>query len=196
MYLQNGEPRWQAGFLWDANVDCDSVRIIAWRVEALQIVNRGIMFLVFYGAPMADEEYVRKLRQKLDLSVRADQEQTKKENREADIIKAQAPKDWSRLKEWVRQASEQVNDGRSEGLVEYEQDSIDEFKVSCRVGTHRKETKVTFLSGFGGLFTCRGGVDIQFECSMQGSKAVWTTNEGHEVCTIESMGMQILNSVI
>lgn len=146
---------------------------------------------------MTDEEYVSSLRTKLESRVSASEEQTQKENLEAEIVKQQAPNDWVRLKVWLRETSDQVNKGRSEGLVNYEDDEdLNKVKIVCRVRTDRREAIVSFMSDLGGRIDVRGSVNLVFECNVQGNKAVWVTERGHEVCTVEAIGKKIVNGVV
>jgi hypothetical protein len=146
---------------------------------------------------MTDEEYVRSLRTKLESRVSASEEQTKKENQEAEIVKQEAPDDWVRLKVWLKETSDQVNRGRSEGLVHYEDgEDLNAVKIVCRLGTDRREAIVSFTSILGGRIDVRGNVNLAFECSVQGDKAVWVTERGREVCTVEAIGKKIVNGVV
>ena len=144
-----------------------------------------------------EDEYVRRLREKLENRVKTNEEKTRKENREAEICKAEAPKEWLRLKKWLIQIVEQINKGRYEGLVECEEgDDQEVVKVSCLVGTNRKEVTVNFIPIFNGSISVRGKNTLDFECSVQGNKMVWKRGGDHRICTIEEIGKQILDSVI
>lgn len=146
---------------------------------------------------MADEDYVREVRQKLDSRVRADEEKTKKENREAEIIKDQAPKDWTRLKNWLMETVGQLNNGRIEGVLEYKSEDLDTVKITCLVGADRKETTVSFFGVIGGTINVEGSPGLSFECEVQGNKASWVmTVNKREVCSIETIGKKIINSVV
>lgn len=146
---------------------------------------------------MTDEEYLRSLRTKLESRVSASEEQIRKENREKEIVKQEAPDDWMRLKVWLRETSDQVNKGRSEGLLNYEDgEDLNTVKIECRVGTDRREATVRFMSSLGGRIDVRGNVNLVFECNVQGNKAVWVSERGQEVCTVEAIGKKIVDGVV
>jgi hypothetical protein len=146
---------------------------------------------------MADESYIRKLRETLDAKVQANHERTRKENCEDDLIKAAAPRDWTELKQWLRDTTEEVNKGRSEGMPIYEDgDDQNHFKIHCFIGENRKNADIKFFNLAGTLITVRGSATIEFDCYAQGREIQWTTDSRLKVWTIEQIGKRILDSVI
>lgn len=152
---------------------------------------------------MSDENYIRNLRKTLDARISANEEQTRKENRETDIIKAEAPKSWASLKAWIKEATDQLNKGSGPELVTLVANgNPDEIKLRCNIETPRVDTTIAFFGLFGGQITATvkrktGDDDVVFECGMDGGRACWfETKYPLDWLSIEDMGQKILDAAV
>lgn len=147
---------------------------------------------------MADEGYIRQLSSALKDRIKAGEEQTRKENREAEILKAESPKQWIELKEWLREAVAQLNRGVASDVVTFEGGrGPDEINLRCNVGHKRGSVEIKFFDVLdGGHISAKGnGLDGSFDAAVEGREVVWTAGK-HERITIEGIGKRILEAAI
>src|ERR1035441_7716724 len=113
---------------------------------------------------MADEDYIRQLEAQISARHSEHVQQTERENREAALLKEAAPKEWIKLKDWLRDTITQVNQGNPIPHLTYEDgDHIDESKILYRIGNVRNELRVTLLKMLGYPITVRMGEKLAFE---------------------------------
>jgi hypothetical protein len=145
---------------------------------------------------MADEGYIRNLKATLEARIKTDEERTRKENRDADILKAETPKRWAELKAWLKDSIGQLNQGTSELVTCTE--SLNEIILRCNVGQDRHDFKVTFLDVIGGHIAAKGHkLDLSFEAELDGRKVYWIERgDKHSGLDIEDIGKQILEGVV
>src|ERR1035441_2157974 len=78
---------------------------------------------------MADENYIRGLTDTLKARIEDTREKTRKENREAEIVKSESPKQWTELKNWLKEAIRQVNQGLDKETILYIEESLNEIVI-------------------------------------------------------------------
>jgi hypothetical protein len=147
---------------------------------------------------MADENYIRQLSSALKDRIKADEEQTRKENREADILKTESPKQWLELKAWLKEAIVQLNRGVATEVVTLtEGRTLDEITLQCNVGKKHVHMEVKFFDvvGGGNINAKGNGFDGSFDAEIEGRVVCWTIGR-HERITIEGIGKRILEAAI
>jgi len=148
---------------------------------------------------MADEGYIRNLRETLQARSTAEEERTRKENRDTEIIKAEAVKFWISLKAWLVKATSELNQGLADDLVTYSANgSPDTIKLRCNIGQDRSDLKVTFFNLFGGQISAVGeGFEAKFRCEIEGRNTYWVDEADRlDKPTLEEMGKRILNAAV
>jgi hypothetical protein len=144
---------------------------------------------------MADDAFIRDLREKLIQRTKADQENTRRENLEYDLIKEKAPEDWKRLKAWLKEKAAQL----PAEIVTHEEE-LDSVVIRCRFDREARVTKIQFhhvdrIMAHIKVESRGGGVqgDVTFECDVQGRNLSWfySTNEEARF-TLEEIGKNIL----
>jgi hypothetical protein len=122
-----------------------------------------------------DDDFIRNLKETLTRRAEANDEQVKKENREAALIGAKAPDDWKMLKGWLKESITQL----PLGLVDYEE-KLDSAEIRYRIPHGMRTTHVVFRC-LDKVMTqvvaeAKGGaIDEQliFECGVQGQSLTW-----------------------
>lgn len=151
---------------------------------------------------MTDESYIRKLTESLADRKRADEEQTRKENREAEITKSEAPVAWMNLKTWLRNSAAQVNQAFPSEVLTYAEDGLDKVILRCNLGTDRWDLKVSFGSVMWPRIvaesTKKKGLNAEYDCKIEGRNLFWfDANSGqHERITVEEIGQRILDAAV
>jgi hypothetical protein len=151
---------------------------------------------------MADESYIRNLRTSLAARVRADEEQTKKENRESDLIKGNAPKTWQELKGWLREAVAELNRGAGEFVTYSDGKSENEVSLRCNIGRQRWDLKVGYFDLFGGATITASGkkFEVKFQAELEGKNLYWRMDgdgvESLDRYTVEDIGKLILDTAV
>jgi hypothetical protein len=151
---------------------------------------------------MADESYIRKLQQTLLDRISADQEKTRKENREAEINKLEAPKDWMKLKAWLKDSTKQINQAFPSEVITYTVEGLNVVMLRCNLGDDRWNLEVSFSDALGGSIVAevkrQGSFRAEFRCEVEGGELRWfeTANDRHEILGIEEMGQRILDAAV
>jgi len=144
---------------------------------------------------MADESHIRQLRSALTERIKASEEQTKKENREEEIFKAAAPRDWIKLKASLKQSVDEVNEGLPKDTLTYAEDgSKNEVTLRCGFGQKRGELVVKYFDLFGATISMKGNrIDLSYSAEIEGRGIVWTVAP-HERISVEEIEKRILTA--
>jgi hypothetical protein len=143
---------------------------------------------------MADEGYIRKLTATIQEQAKEFQEQTRKDNRDAEIIKSEAPKVWIQLKTWVKGAVAQVN---SETLLYLEGSDLNSFTLRYTVGREMREVKVIFFSIIGQIAVSGSLFDARFDSKVEGNRLHFIEDMApNGRVSIDDMGKQILDAAV
>jgi hypothetical protein len=151
---------------------------------------------------MADEKYIRKLQQTLLDRISAYQEKSRKENREAEINKTEAPKAWMKLKAWLKESTKQVNQAFPTEVITYTEDGLNVVMLRCNLGTDQWDLEVSFSDALGESIVAevkrQGSFRAEFRCEVEGRELRWfeTANDRHETLGIEEMGQRILDAAV
>ena len=153
---------------------------------------------------MADESYIRGLTETIRARIESTREQTRKENREAEIVKLEAPKQWMGLKTWLKEAVRQVNQGLDKNTILYIEESINEIVIRSLLSGEPRDVRVEFL-GFTGQVIAKGilfpGASHDFEYAFDPKVA---GNQMHYIQdklpnarkSIEEIGKEILDRTV
>lgn len=141
---------------------------------------------------MADEGYIRGLAAKLQGRIEDEKHKTVKDNREAEIIKAESPKYWMELKAWLRDAV-----GKLEPL-HYSEESLNEVNIHCLAGRGSQDLTVNFMSMTGYIYTKgSSSAKVAFSVNVDGNHLHYVDDlPPNARVDVEKMGQKILNAVI
>jgi hypothetical protein len=137
------------------------------------------------------------LKATLEARIKAHEEQTRKENRDEEILKTETPKQWMELKAWLKNSIGQLNQGTSE-LVTYTEEGINAISLRCNAGQSRREMKVELLPVIGGHISVRGHKrHFSFEAEVDGRTVYWSEQgDKPSRLDIEKMGTHILDEAV
>lgn len=146
---------------------------------------------------MVDEGYIRRLQDALNARAKAEDAKTENENREAAFLKSETPKDWVKLKDWLRESVNQVAKGAPANTLVYEDgDDLDEAKIRSRIGTNTRQVTITFFNLFNGQITVGGCAELSFDAEVGEKRVEWVDSSDQKPCTIDEIGKKILDSVV
>jgi hypothetical protein len=153
---------------------------------------------------MADENYIRGLTDIIKGKIEDAREQTRKENREADIVKVEAPKQWVELKTWLKESIGQINKSVGADAILYMEDDINEITVRCLGSQHPRDVTVTFF-GFIGQIVAKGSLfpgatpdfESAFDVKVVGNKLHYIQDRTPNArMSIEEIGKEILDRAV
>jgi hypothetical protein len=153
---------------------------------------------------MADENYIRGLTDIIKGKIEDAREQTRKENREADIVKVEAPKQWMELKAWLRESIGQINKGVESNTILCLEDDLNEITVRYLADSEPRDVTVTFLA-FTGQIIAKGmlfpGASPDFESAFDpkvvGNKMHYIQDKPPNARkSLEDIGKEILDRAV
>jgi hypothetical protein len=141
---------------------------------------------------MADDDYIRNLRETLIARAKIEGEQTRKENRESDLIASLGPQEWNQLRDAIKSSIDKL----PSEIVRYEDGDIDSLQIVYERPRGNKRTKVEF-SHIEGVFTridVSGSCSLTFECIAEGRKVFWSRSaNGQKQYDVDGMLEAILS---
>ncbi|HLY43056.1 MAG TPA: hypothetical protein VKR52_17720 [Terracidiphilus sp.] len=148
---------------------------------------------------MEDEKFIPSIQSALSARIQADELKRKKEVRENEVREFQSPRDWMRLKTWLKQAVSSINQGLPSEALSYEEDAKDRIFVRCAVGQRKRELKVEFVSLLGGSVTVseKDRSVLHLESIVLENKLQWVnpSEDGARRYDAEGIGMKIVSLV-
>ena len=141
---------------------------------------------------MADEGYIRGLAAKLQGRIEDEKHKTVKDNREAEIIKAESPKYWMELKAWLRDTADKLEP------IHYEEESVNEAHLRCLAGRGSQEITVNFWPMTGDIYTKGNSSGRTAFCAVVDGNRIYYVDDlaPNARVDIEKMGQKILNTVV
>lgn len=146
---------------------------------------------------MADEDYIRGLTETIRAKIEDAREQTRKDNREAEIVKSSAPKQWMELKAWLKESIGQINKDVGSDAVLYLEDDLNEITVRYLADREPRNVTVTFL-GFTGQIIAKGTLfESAFDTKVVGNQMHYIQDKlPNARKSIEEIGKEILDSAV
>jgi predicted Holliday junction resolvase-like endonuclease len=144
---------------------------------------------------MADESYIRGLTETIKTKIEYVREQTRKENRDAEIVKAESPNKWMELKDWLNESIGQLNKSVGSNAILYVEDDINEIMVPYLAD--QRDVTVSFL-GFTGQIIAKGILfESAFDTKVEGNHLHYIQDKTpYARKTIEEIGKEILDQAV
>jgi hypothetical protein len=143
-------------------------------------------------AMTADEAYIRRLSETLKQRSDAEAEQTRKANREAAIVKEQAPKFWMELKAWLRDSVNAVKQASSSAFLKYSDVNVNEVSVQYQTDD---ALILVFSDGATSKITVGDNLmqhDAEYTFAVIGGIVVCVSNG--QPLTVDEVGKRILDA--
>jgi hypothetical protein len=146
---------------------------------------------------MADESYIRGLTETIRARIEDTKEQTRKDNREAEIAKIEAPKQWMNLKAWLKESVGQINKEIGSDILLYLGDDLNEIRVRYLADREPRDVTVTFL-GFTGQIIAKGTLfESAFDPKVVGNQMHYIQDKlPNARKSIEEIGKEILDRAV
>jgi len=146
---------------------------------------------------MADESYIRGLTSAIKDRIEIANASTRRENREAEIRRSEAPRVWVNLKLWLAQAVGQVNkEFGSQMPLTYRED-LDEVGLRFRVGSNAADLTIHFNDLLGTITAKGDHFSMSFTPAVDGNKLYYVVDSGmNQPVTIEEIGQRIISAVV
>jgi hypothetical protein len=146
---------------------------------------------------MADESYIRGLTETIRARIEDTREQTRKENRNAEIVKAESPKKWMELKAWLKESIGQLNKSVGSNVILYVEDDINQIVVRYLTDSEPRDVTVTFL-GFTSQIIAKGTLfESAFDPKVAGNQMHYIQDKlPNARVSIEEIGKEILDRAV
>jgi hypothetical protein len=146
---------------------------------------------------MADERYIRGLTETIKAKIEDAREQTRRDNREAEIVKAAAPKQWVALKDWLKESMGQINRAVGSNIILVLEDDMNGITVRNLAGGEPRDVTVTFWE-FTGQIIAKGTLfESAFDTKVVGSQMHYIQDKTpHARKSIEEIGKEILDRAV
>jgi len=147
---------------------------------------------------MVDEIYVRSLTAAIKGHIKESELNAMKALHEAEVTKVEAPKRWTELKRWLREAIDQVGQALPPETLQHEEDSPLKVTLYCNAG-RRAHVTVTFMDTNGKILANGGNFSAVFEPVIEADELFYMLSDSRSQTmrkiSIEAMGKHILNAV-
>lgn len=147
---------------------------------------------------MIDDSYVRSLTTAIKGQIREAELNAIKANHDAEVAKAEGPRRWAELKEWLRRAFEQVSAELPADTLQYREESPSKLALHCTAGK-RTQVNVSFVEINGGIAVHGNGFNAEFEPVVEGEELSYmladSRSHTRRKISIDAMGKHILNAV-
>lgn len=148
---------------------------------------------------MEDEQFIPSIQSALGQRMKEDEQKRKKELRENEVREFQSPRDWMKLKTWLRDAASRINQGLPSQALFYEEEAQGRVLIRCIVGQKKRELKVEFVSILGGAITVseKDRSVLHLESIVLENKLQWVnpSEDGARRYDVEGIGMKIVSVV-
>jgi len=147
---------------------------------------------------MIDETYVRSLTAAIKGHIQESEQNALKATHDTEVTRTEAPKRWAELKQWLREAVEQVEAELPPGTLQYREDGPLKITLHCHAGK-RSNVIVTFVEINGGIAVHGNGFNAEFEPVIEGEEFYYMLSDSRSrtrrKITIDAMGKHVLNAV-
>jgi hypothetical protein len=143
---------------------------------------------------MADDSYIRVLTETIKAKIEDTREQTRKDNREAEITRIEATKQWIELKAWLKESIGQINRGIGSDTILCSEEDLNEIRVRYLADGEPRDVTVIFLA-FTGQIIAKGTLfESAFDPKVVGSKMHYIQDKlPNARKSIEEIGKEILD---
>jgi hypothetical protein len=146
---------------------------------------------------VADENYIRGLTETIKARIEDNREQTRKENREAEIVKSAAPKQWMELKAWLKESVGQINKEVGSDMILYIEDDLNEIVVRYLADREPRDVTVTFLGFTGQIIAKSTLTESAFDPKVVENRMHYIQDKlPNARKSIEEIGKEILDGAI
>jgi len=149
---------------------------------------------------MADEGFIRELTGAIRGRIKDAGERTRADNRDAEIIKTEAPKQWVELKLWLQESIKQINHELNSESIIYIEENLNEVVVRYVEGQETREVTVAFtgrtsqIIAKGMLFPGAPDFESAFVPKVEGGSMHYIQDKLPNARTsVEAIGKEILN---
>jgi hypothetical protein len=146
---------------------------------------------------MIDDSYVRSLTAAIKGHIREAELNAIKATHDAEVAKAEAPKLWAELKQWLKEAIAQVSAELPPGTLQYKEDGPGKISLLCEAGK-RNQLTVIYVEINGGIAVHGNGFNVEFEPVIEGDEFSYMLSDSRSrtrrKITVEAMGKHVLNA--
>lgn len=147
---------------------------------------------------MIDDNYVRSLTAAIKGQIRESELNAIKANHDAQVAKAEAPRSWAELKNWLKEAIAQVSGELPADTLQYQEETPSKLVLYCQAGK-RTQVNVSFVEINGGIAVHGNGFNAEFEPVIEGDEFSYVLSDSRthtrRQISIDAMGKHILNAV-